>query len=127
MYLAQNAIFALAEQRLRWLDNRQITLAGNIANLDTPGYVAQNQPDFTTTLSQTATTLTRTDPRHLAGHNLLTSASATSPFHSLDGNAVTLEDQLTKLAETDTDQRLTTTIYKEYISMFNIALGRSGG
>ncbi|MBV8457375.1 MAG: flagellar biosynthesis protein FlgB, partial [Acetobacteraceae bacterium] len=95
MYLAQNAIFALAEQRLRWLDNRQITLAGNMANLDTPGYVAQDQPDFTTTLSQTATTLTRTDPRHLAGHNLLTSASATSPFHSLDGNALTLEDQLT--------------------------------
>ncbi len=127
MDLAQNAIFNLAEQRLRWLNNRQIMLARNMANLDTPGYVAQNQPDFSTTLSQTATTLTRTDPRHLTGHNLLTSASATSPFHSLDGNAVTLEDQLTKLAETDTDQRLTTTIYKEYITMFNIALGRSGG
>jgi flagellar basal-body rod protein FlgB len=127
MDLAQNEIFGLAEQRLRWLDNRQIVLASNIANLDTPGYVAQDQPDFSTTLSQTTTTLTRTDPRHLGGPSLLTTASATSPSHSLDGNAVTLEDQLTKLAETDTDQRLATTIYKEYISMFNIALGRSSG
>ena len=36
----QNALFALAEQRLAWTDQRQAVLAQNIANASMPGYQA---------------------------------------------------------------------------------------
>ena len=44
---------------------------------------------------------------------------------SPDGNAVALDEQLVKVAETDTTHELVTTIYKAYLGMFNLALGRS--
>lgn len=44
----------------------------------------------------------------------------------LDGNAVTLDQQLTKVADTETAQALVTTIWKKYMGMFSIALGRPG-
>ena len=43
----------------------------------------------------------------------------------LDGNAVALDQQLTKVADTETTQSLVTSIWKKYMGMFNMALGRS--
>jgi flagellar basal-body rod protein FlgB len=67
-----------------------------------------------------------TDPLHLAGtqdtaqQSLLTAQSgAKQP----DGNAVSLDDQLTKVADTATAQQIATTLYKKYLSMFSLALG----
>jgi flagellar basal-body rod protein FlgB len=45
--------------------------------------------------------------------------------HALDGNTVALDQQLTKVADTETTQALVTTIWKKYMGMFNTALGRS--
>ena len=39
--------------------------------------------------------------------------------------AITLDEQLTKVADTDTTQALVTSIWKKYMGMFNMALGRS--
>jgi flagellar basal-body rod protein FlgB len=44
--------------------------------------------------------------------------------HSLDGNGVALDQQLTKVADTETTQTLTATIYKKYMGLFGIALGK---
>jgi flagellar basal-body rod protein FlgB len=70
--------------------------------------------------------LARTDSGHLAGtldtgnQSLLTTqASAREP----DGNAVTMDDELTKVADTATSQEIATTLYKKYMSMFSLALG----
>jgi flagellar basal body rod protein FlgB len=45
---------------------------------------------------------------------------------ALDGNAVTLDQQLTKVADTETAQTVVTTIWKKYMGMFSMALGRPG-
>jgi flagellar basal-body rod protein FlgB len=42
-----------------------------------------------------------------------------------DGNTVALDEQLTKVADTQTTQTLVTMIYKKYVGMFSLALGRS--
>jgi flagellar basal-body rod protein FlgB len=42
---------------------------------------------------------------------------------SADGNAVALDEQLVKVADTDTTHQLVTTIYKAYLGMFRTALG----
>ena len=44
---------------------------------------------------------------------------------SPDGNAVALDEQLVKVADTETTHALVTTIYRTYLGMFNMALGRS--
>ena len=44
---------------------------------------------------------------------------------SPDGNAVALDEQLVKVADTETTHALVTTIYRKYLGMFSMALGRN--
>jgi flagellar basal-body rod protein FlgB len=46
-------------------------------------------------------------------------------MHSPDGNAVSLDEQLVKLADTETSHSLVTSIYRAYLGRFNTALGRT--
>lgn len=119
----------LAEQRLAWADQRQAVLAQNIANANTPGFKPHDLRSFAATLDHASVvTPVRTQPNHLAG-----TAGAKAPnevvdrthTQSPDGNAVALDEQLVKVADTDTTHALVTTIYRTYLGMFNTALGRS--
>jgi len=70
----------------------------------------------------------RTQPAHMAGTTPTGLASLTSDppkARALDGNSVSLDQQLTKVADTETTQGLVTTIWKAYIGMFSTALGKS--
>jgi flagellar basal-body rod protein FlgB len=123
-------LFDLAQQRLAWTDRRQEVLAQNIANLNTPHWQAKDLKPFAQALAGIAApAMARTDPGHLAGtldtgtqSLLVTQASAREP----DGNAVSLDEQLTKVADTATSQAIATTLYKKYMSMFSLALGYGG-
>ena len=120
-------LFDLAEQRLAWADHRQALLAQNIANAATPGFVPKDVAPFAQTLARASGgTLVRTQPNHLAGTPAPLSDSQAQPRQRApDGNAVTLDEQLTKVADTDTTQALVTSIYRKYLTMFGLALGRS--
>jgi len=127
MDLTSIPLFDLADRRLTWLDRRQQVLAENIANVDTPGFSPRDLADFASTLEQAASSgLARTNARHLPGiadDDLLQSRSHPSG-RDPDGNAVGLDAQLTKVADTQTAQALVTSIYKKYLDMFALALGR---
>ncbi len=121
-------LFNLAEQRLAWADRRQAVLAQNVANANTPGYKPHDLRPFADMLGGTnAVDPVRTQPNHLAG-----SAGGGAPgevvdrahTQSPDGNGVTLDEQLLKVADTATTHQLVTTIYKTYLGMFGTALGR---
>ena len=123
-------LFDLAEKRLTWTAQRQAVLAGNIANANTPGYQARDVTSFADVLAGTGTMApVQTQPGHMAGTVPTGVASAGKPtslkLRALDGNAVALDEQLTKVADTETTQSLVTSIWKKYIGMFNTALGRS--
>ena len=47
-------LFALAERRLAWLDQRMQALAGNIANADTPRFLPRDLAPFAATLGGVA-------------------------------------------------------------------------
>jgi flagellar basal-body rod protein FlgB len=123
-------LFDLAEKRLAWTAQRQSVLAGNVANANTPGYQAKDLQPFSVILSAMSNIgPARTNPAHLAGTvpaGIASLASEPPSGRSLDGNAVALDRQLTKVADTETTQSLVTTIWKKYAGMFNTALGRSG-
>jgi flagellar basal-body rod protein FlgB len=122
-------LFDVAEKRLAWTAQRQSVLAGNIANANTPGFQARDIESFASVLSGTGPVEpVRTQPSHLAGTAPSGLASlTTNPPRArvLDGNTVALDQQLTKVADTETTQALVTTVWKKYMGMFSMALGRS--
>lgn len=121
------SLFELAERRLSWTARRQTLLAQNIANISTPGFVPKDVPDFARTLTGAAMAPRRTQPNHLAGAppgSLLSDQPVRPEAQSADGNAVSLDQQLTKIADTATAQATVTAIYRKYLSFFGLALGR---
>jgi flagellar basal-body rod protein FlgB len=125
----QTQIFDVAEQRLAWTSERQAVLARNIANLSTPGFQAMDTPAFQHVLSGTlGVQPVRTDPAHLAGTidpGMTVRPVAETTARTVDKNGVRLEEQLMKVADTETLHATVTTIFKKYMSMFNTALGKA--
>jgi flagellar basal-body rod protein FlgB len=120
-------LFDLAEKRLNWIAQRQGVLAANIANANTAGFQARDVQSFQTILSGTgAIGPAQTQPAHMTGTAQQGLASLTTDppkARALDGNSVALDQQLTKVADTETSQALVTTIWKKYMGMFSMALG----
>ena len=117
-------ILGLAASRLGWLDDRQRVLARNIANSDTPGYVPRDERSFGSSLALQVEPV-RTDPMHLSGDAGTAGTVLMRPRQrSIDGNAVSLDEEMTKVADTDTQQRLVTSLYGKYASMYATALGK---
>ena len=124
---ADIGLFALAEQRLEWVGQRQKQLAENVANADTPAYQPRDLTPFSATLSRLQVSPWTTSPLHLAGLTTGQPAStAVSSETSPDGNAVSVEDEMTKVADDENTQALVGNIWKSYMSMFMTALGRAG-
>jgi len=119
------ALFDLADKRLAWVDRRQALLAQNIANADTPGWRARDLKPFDAALTQAGVTPVLTDPKHLPGTIADTSGVQTvAGQRAPDGNGVELDEQLSKVANTDATHELVTDLYTKYLSMFRTALGR---
>jgi flagellar basal-body rod protein FlgB len=120
-------LFRLAERRLAWVDERQRLLAQNVANADTPGFKPRDVAPFAATLAGQDAALARTDKAHFASptssiRGLNTRAAGRAP----NGNAVSLEDQLSKVADTSSTQELVNNLYHKYQGLFRTALGRNG-
>lgn len=123
-------LFDVAEKRLTWTAQRQSVLATNIANANTPGFQARDIQSFASVLAGGGSVApVRTQPAHMTGTvatGIASLASNPPKARALDGNTVALDQQLTKVADTETTQSLVTTIWKKYMGMFSMALGRSG-
>ncbi|MBP0492485.1 flagellar basal body rod protein FlgB [Pararoseomonas indoligenes] len=120
----------LAETRLRWLDRRQEVLSRNIANADTPGYRARDLAPFAAHLARATAprAMSRTDPRHLTPAGSGDPAARTAPAEEVspNGNAISLDEQALKVADTDSAHALAMGLYKSWTGMFRTALGRNG-
>jgi len=129
MDLASIPLLDLAERRLAWASRRETVLAQNVANADTPGWQSRDIAPFSAALGTASADLARTDPGHLAGtvDPDLLEGTAKPTAREPDGNAVSLDQELTKVADTETTQSLVTAIYKSYLGMFRTALGQPGG
>ena len=130
MDLGRLGILRLAEQRLGWLDRRQEVIAQNIANADTPGYVPRDLMPFETRLQRLAAARpAETQAGHLPGARRGQAVARVDRARhetTLDGNRVALDEQLVKVSDTEIHQGLTSSLYRKYLGLFRIALGRSG-
>ncbi len=132
MDLRQIPLFSMITRQMDWLTTRQKVLAQNIANADTPNYMAKDLAplDFAD-MARTAgdkLKLSTTSGSHINGG--MSSARPSKVFEikesltSPSGNGVVLEDQLMKVTETQADYELITRLYRKHVGMLRTALGR---
>jgi flagellar basal-body rod protein FlgB len=131
----KTALFQLISARLSWLSQRQAVLSQNIANADTPEFQPKDlrTADFTRLVEGLAgrssgLALAQTKPAHLNGAPMLQIGLAGHPLateyeEAPDGNAVVLEEQSAKAAQTALDFQLTSNLYRKYLGMVRVALG----
>lgn len=117
----------LAEQRMDWLQRREAILSGNIANANTPNYKPKDISPFQGILkTHNSVALALTNPKHIRQETTNITSQKTGTLASLNGNQVSLEDELTKIADTNDKHRFATTVYGRYMNMYSMALGESG-
>jgi flagellar basal-body rod protein FlgB len=133
MDFKQIPIFTVLKKRMDWLTQRQEVIATNISNSDSPGYKPKDlKPfDFEGLVRRESNQLNMKvgSTGHLGGQRKrITDFDAEEeqkPFETApQGNAVVLEEQMMKVAETTAKHKLTAELYKKHMGLFRMALGR---
>lgn len=133
MDMEKIAVFRMTTGRMQWLAERQRILSQNVANSDTPKFQPRDlEPvDFRKVVERAnMMRIEKTHRNHVslgAETNRYKSEKSGKPYETApDGNAVILEEQLIKTAQTTHDYELMTNLYKKHMTMFRTALGRGG-
>lgn len=116
--------------RLRWLEARQGVLAGNVANADTPRFVPKDLAPMTgSSTGHPALALARTAGQHLGGGGAGSGAGsvAGARFETRPrGNAVSLEEEMLKISETQMEHQTLAGLYQRSLMSLRTAIGRKG-
>ncbi len=131
MNLPDVPLFSLLRERMSWLHQRQDVLSQNVANADTPGYVARDlkAQDFSKLLSgetSRASAMRATDPRHIAMSSLSGSRfdeMAAPDQANPNGNAVSLEEEMIKVSDTQAQFQAAANLYAKAMTMMKTAIG----
>jgi flagellar basal-body rod protein FlgB len=137
MNLAEIPLFAMLRDRLGYLSERQRVIAQNVANADTPGYVAQDLKPFQAQLqAQSAarpTVMAATQAGHMLPASQQRAAAAgvkvvKSPDSetTLNGNAVVLEEEMLKMSEARMSYDAAIGFYQKSMSMIRLAARAPG-
>lgn len=146
MSIADTPFFALLRNRLGYLNQRQQVLANNVANASTPKFIPKDMDEsaFTRNLERSMPNL-RSGAS--AGDVPEVSMVSTSPMHintsvissrigtirapdsetTMDGNAVVLEDQMIKVADTRMNYNAAISLYQKGLQLMRLAAKRPGG
>jgi flagellar basal-body rod protein FlgB len=129
MAISDIPILSMLRTRLQWHQQRQQVLAQNVANADTPGFRPLDlaEPKFQQGAPGLAPLrLARSDPGHLAGFGGGGDAASThSQFQVRPaGNAVSLEDEMIKVASNQMDYQAATQLYSRSLGLLKMAVGK---
>ncbi len=125
------SIANIAKNKLSYLSERQKVIATNIANANTPNYQAQDveEPDFAAMVSSNLPnnlTMNVTNPRHIAsapvqGGRFKVYTPQPDTALTIDGNGVSLENQLNEASKVKSEHERVLTIYNKYKTMLQTA------
>jgi flagellar basal-body rod protein FlgB len=135
MGLVDIPIVAMLRTRLQWAQERQRVLAENVANADTPGFRPHDltQPDFgpvarPAPLAPAQVSLAVTDAGHIGGGMSGTTLFRTTRAGGYEihptGNAVSLEDEMMKVAANALDYQAVSALYTQSLNLLKTALGK---
>jgi flagellar basal-body rod protein FlgB len=120
-------LFDLASQQARWLSARQVAVAENIANANTPGYRAVDVPPFESVFNDTNLTMAATNTAHIgadpASPDVLPVKEGPAWEISHSGNSVSLDQELLKSGEVVTSKAsLNNAVVKAFNQMLMTSL-----
>ena len=133
MNLPDLPLMSMLRTRMSWLHQRQDVLAQNVANADTPNFVAHDLKalDFNdqmrSQMASKASGLTVTNARHIEIKS--TSANKFDDFESRDvesspnGNSVSLEAEMIKVSDTQAQFQAAANLYAKAMTMMKTAIG----
>lgn len=114
-------LFDLAARHAQWASVRQTVVTGNVANANTPGFVARDVEPFQSVLQKTQLTLARTEARHIdiAGGELGTAKTREEDSWDINfsGNSVSLDQELVKADETSRAFSLNAAVVRSFHRM----------
>ena len=124
-------ILDMLRTKMQWHQERQRLLAENIANADTPNFRPRDltPPTFDrATPAANPVALQRTSSGHVAGamsagigtFRSLAGGSETRP----GGNAVSLEEEMLKVAQNQMDHQAAATLYAKSLGLVKAAIGK---
>lgn len=130
MQIGGLALLSALTDKMRWHQERQGVLAENVANADTPNYIARDlKPySFSDEMGSMATvSVSTTSPTHIS-----VSSGGTGTFGSQptayevtpSGNGVGLEDEMMKVTGNEMDYQAVTALYMRSVRLLKVALGR---
>lgn len=124
-------LLAAIKGRMAYHQTRQKLLAENVANADSPGFKPKDLKPFDMMLaaqrtSQAEAGPARTQVGHIAGIGGDAPGSRRAGvFESTQsGNAVSLEDEMMRISQNNSDYQLATTLYGKSLSYLRMALGK---
>lgn len=140
-------LFGMLKSRLGYLTERQKLVAQNVANADTPGYRPTDVKAFSfqaSLMNQGAGAVYRGGPSaptsgvqmmatsaaHMAPSNAPSAWRATAGADSettLDGNSVSLEDQMLKMTDARMNYDAAITFYQKSLTMLRMAARKPNG
>lgn len=141
MAIGDIGLMEALKTRMQWHQARQRLIAENVANADTPHYRAKDlaEPALPAEIAAASGAVgARGNVRTPAVHLAVTSqghigAQGDSRFRTQgkgdfevrpSGNAVELEDQMTKSAENQLDYQTVATLYQQSLGLLRVALGK---
>lgn len=124
-------IFNALSHRMDYLVARQSTIASNIANADTPGYLAKDVTFASRNGGGSGSfSMAITNARHIAlggasgGNRAVAGVTEDSRFLQHNGNSVRQDMEGIKQAQTALDYRTMTQLYTSNMSLQRIAIGK---
>lgn len=131
MNLPDVPLFAMLKERMTWLHQRQDLLSQNVANADTPGYVARDLKalDFESALRKTSggAAMMTTNARHIAiaptSASKFDDVAAPDVASSPNGNAVSLEMEMIKVSDTQAQFQAAANLYAKAMTLMKTAIG----
>ncbi len=135
MDLANTPFFGLLRARLDHLSQRQQLIAENIANASTPGYRPRDidSAGFERMLASASSgrglAMTRTHSGHMSGNGGSAQVQVVTRDDSettIDGNAVVLEDQMARAAETRMAFETGIALYQKGLELVRLAARAPG-
>ena len=120
-------------EKMRWHQARQTLLAENVANADTPGYRGRDLAAFAfeehmQQKSAVQIAPTSTQPGHIAIEGTNAGGFGARALNSFEitpeGNGVTFEDEMMKVASNQMDYQAITTLYTRSMKILKTALGK---
>ena len=133
MDLRDLPLLSQLRERMSWLNQRQDVLSQNVANADTPRYVARDlkELDFAQMVNGegSGTKMMTTNARHISisslhGGGKFEDHETPDQESNPNGNAVSLEVEMIKVADTQAQYAAAANLYAKAVTMMKTAIGR---